>query len=367
MRIEPRALARAGMKASSAWIEPGEASKDASGSRLVSARGRKPAARSAFTLVELVVVMAIVLVLMGLVLPGATTLWAERKVADAENVIQGLLVTTRARAQRPSATETGLFFYLDRSGAQQVAVIEQVNREAAVSVAAECNNDHPVNKPDLSYNREAWQDVFQVVGDSVMSLPPPMRVVPRYAVEADASPGMFTFSDDELANSDFEKPFSATFDVPQRHRNYFTIVFDRRGEVRAWRSVLILDYDRDGNRRGDVTGLPVGFDVNGNKPNVNKYFDIDGLPPLILAFPAKPTGGGEKETVCYLVVDDARSSDPVAINFPSVDGLLVYDDAAFVEAGDPAARRAYLLRRGQPFYVNRLTGAVIRGPVGESF
>lgn len=323
--------------------------------------------RHAFTLVELVVVIAIVLVLLGLVLPGATKMWEERKVSDAENVIQGLLVTTRARAQRPNSTESGLLFYLDRSGAQQVVAIEQVNREGAVSVAAECNNDHPKNNPGMMYNREAWLDVFHVVGDSPYTLPPPMRVTPRYAVLPDATPSMFTFSDDELANSDFEKPFSAVFDVAQRHRNYFTIIFDNRGEMRVWRPVLILDYDRDGNSRGDVTGLPVGFDTAGNKPNVNKYFDIDGVPPLINTFRGKPTGGGEKETICYLVVEDAKASDPVAINFPSVDGLLVYDDSAFSEAGDPAAKREYLIRSAQPFYVNRLTGAVIRGPLGENF
>jgi len=323
--------------------------------------------RSAFTLVELVVVIAIVLVLLGLVLPSATKMWEERKVSDAENVIQGLLVTTRARAQRPNSTETGLLFYLDRSGAQQVVAIEQVNREGAVSVAPECNNDHPTNNPGMMYNREAWLDVFHVVGDSPYTLPPPMRVTPRYAVLPDAAPGMFTFSDDELANSDFEKPFSTTFDVPQRQRNHFTIIFDNRGEMRVWRPALVLDYDRDGNRRGDITGLPTGFDTAGNKPNVNKYFDIDGAPPLIWSFRGKPTGGGEKETICYLVVEDNKASDPVAINFPSVDGLLVYDDSAFVEAGDPAAKRAYLQRFGQPFYVNRLTGAVIRGPLGESF
>jgi len=328
-------------------------------------------ARFAFTLVELVVVIAIVLVLLGLVLPSASQMWENRKVADAENVIQGLLVTTRARAQRPNATETGLFFYLDRSGAQQVVAIEQVNREAATSVAPECNNDHPASNPGMEYNREAWLDVFHVVGDSPYTLPPPMRVTPRYAVLPDAS-NMYTFTDDELANNDFEKPFSASFDVAQRHRNFFTIIFDNRGEMRVWRPVLILDYDRDHNDpipRGDVTGLPVGFDSSGNgKPNVNKYYDIDGSPPLAWPFRGKPTGGGEKELICYLAIDLLSSSaDPIAINFPSVDGLLVYDDSAFRDAGDPAAKREYLLRYGQPFYVNRLTGAVIRGPQGESF
>lgn len=337
------------------------------------AKGKRQEARGirqaqvpwAFTLIELVVVMAIVLVLLGLVLPSASKMWENRKVADAENIIQGMLVTTRARAQRPNATETGLFFYLDRSGAQQIVTIEQVTPEAA-------NCTKPPNQPDPAHNREAWLDVFRIADESPLALPPPMRVVPRYVVDPLAQGGdSYYFDDDELQNSNFENPYSTAHNAAQRHRNFFTIIFDHEGRLLVWRPVFILDYnlvedDPPAINRGDVSGLPVGtgFDAygNGGGPNVSQFDDLQTGQPK-----RYPGTGGQYEEVCYLVIDPDNAADPLAINFPSVDGLLVYDDSGFVEAGDPAAKREYLLRFAQPFYVNRLTGAVIRGPLGENF
>ena len=64
----------------------------------------------------------------------------------------------------------------------------------------------------------------------------------------------------------------------------------------------------------------------------------------------------------WLIVDP--DDDKVALNFASVDGLLVYDDSLL--AGIPATeQRTVLLRTAQPLYVSRWTGVVIRGPVGE--
>ena len=66
-----------------------------------------------------------------------------------------------------------------------------------------------------------------------------------------------------------------------------------------------------------------------------------------------------------LVVDNTNANKPVAINFPSVDGLLVYDDSLFNEFDVDKDKRDFLFRTSQPIYVNRLTGSVVRGPVGE--
>jgi hypothetical protein len=44
---------------------------------------------------------------------------------------------------------------------------------------------------------------------------------------------------------------------------------------------------------------------------------------------------------------------------------LVYDESLFAAAGTSEQKRQYLLDAAQPFYVHRLTGAVVRGPVGE--
>ena len=65
------------------------------------------------------------------------------------------------------------------------------------------------------------------------------------------------------------------------------------------------------------------------------------------------------------MVDNTNANKPVAISFPSVDGLLVYDDSLFNEFDVDRDKRDFLLRTSQPMYVNRLTGSVVRGPVGE--
>ena len=55
-----------------------------------------------------------------------------------------------------------------------------------------------------------------------------------------------------------------------------------------------------------------------------------------------------------------------AINFPSVAGVLVYDDDLFGRLSDPEAKRDFLLRSARPLYVNRVTGQVLAGPLGQN-
>ena len=79
--------------------------------------------------------------------------------------------------------------------------------------------------------------------------------------------------------------------------------------------------------------------------------------------------------VPYLVVEASgqgasANQASTAINFPTVDGILLYDDEQFQEIAGPngsnaSEARAFLLRTARPLYVNRNTGAIIRGPIGE--
>ena len=85
-------------------------------------------AHPAFTLVEMIVVVAIILVILGIALPALTTLWDERKVSEAQNTIQGLLMTTRAKAlQAVSGVDSGIFFFIDAEGVQRIVSIERAN------------------------------------------------------------------------------------------------------------------------------------------------------------------------------------------------------------------------------------------------
>jgi len=314
----------------------------------MNAGAQRPASRlgmgtrvPAFTLVEMVVVIAIVLVILALVLPAASALWEERKLAVAENTVQGLLMTARVRALQAEGVQSGLFYFVDDRGAQQAVAIEQDRQNLGNIV---------------------WRDVFVLAGRA-RSLPVPMRVVPRYAVVEPAGGGggdPQTFSADELDNNNFGSPeVSVATNQAQRHRNFFAMVFSGEGQLLAGRNVLIRDVDsREVNNDciGDGTGLSVGCDAADPQPVVEFYQQDDSRTQL------DPTGAGQ--SVGFLVSDG--SNPPVAINFPSVDGLLVYDNVVFDEVSVAEDKRDFLLRTALPFYVNRMTGAIVRGPSGEN-
>jgi len=281
----------------------------------------------------MVVVVAIILVILGLVLPAASTLWGQRKTAQADNAIQGLLMTARAKAMRADGVETGFLAFVDGEGNQHLVTIEQ-------------------HRDNIHY--PAWQNVFVITGQPDQVLPTPIRAVPRYVV---IEPGQGqeeweVFRGEELANNDFNN-LPKDQDQTQRHRNFFTLVFSTDGQLIQNRDVLIQDADAEENRFGDRTGLHVG--PGGSKPpTTTKFYLRDGNEQDI-----DPTGDGI--AIPFLVTDD----QDVAINFPSIDGLLVYDDSVFNDLTVPE-KRSFVLQRGRPLYVSRWTGAVIRGPVGET-
>ncbi len=295
-----------------------------------------------FTLVEMVVVVAIVLIVLGFVLPAASTLWEERKTSQAVNTIQGLLMTTRARAMQADGVETGFLAFVDHEGVQRLLPIEQVQPPTALS----------------PLDRVAWENVFVIRDERDHVLPVPIRIVPRYVVEdLSLNPLAETFelfSDTELANDDFSTLPAGTDDQAQRHRNFFTIVYSTDGQLLVNRDVLIQDVnsDPDKNDLGDRTGLPVGPGDPDDATTEEYYIgDKSETLPIGMAIP-------------FVVRDN--ETDDTALNFLSVDGLLVYDDSLFTGLPDAAEKREYLLRSARPLYVSRWTGAVIRGPVGES-
>ncbi|MFH1111166.1 MAG: hypothetical protein V1790_18510 [Planctomycetota bacterium] len=305
---------------------------------------------SAFTLVEMVIVVAVILLIVGIVLPAASTMWKERRIAEAQDTISGMLMTTRARAMQNDFGDSGLFFYVDEAGVQRIVSIIQDAKKAADPAT-----------------REAWANVFNVTTERSYALPVPMRVVPRYVVEDPndrkwtgvdpAKVRAATFSPQELENNDFTISLPPDRDQAQRHRNFFSMIYSSSGQLRVRRDVLIRDLDADPDKSpgGDVTGLTVGGP--GAPPaQVSKYYDQANVTLNI-----DPKGVQKIDSL----VTDAGNRD-VAINFPSVDGLLVYDESLFSNAGTAEQKRQFLLDAAQPFYVHRLTGAVVRGPVGEA-
>ena len=284
----------------------------------------------------MIVVISIILVILALVIPASTTLWNQRKAAETENTIQGLLMTTRAKAMQPRGTETGFLAFVDDKGVQHLVSIEQ--------------NKQMLGNP-------AWQSVFDIADEPDQTLPVPIRTVPRYVVDDPAADpdGWRTFSSLELNNNDFAAP-PTNVQPSQRNRNFFTMLYSTEGQLLIARDVLIRDLDVDADGRGDRTKLHVGPGPATSGPVTTRYYARNGIPQRI-----DPVG---TEAVAFLITD-ARD-DTVAINFASIDGLLVHDDSLYSGLPSGEDKRAFLLRAGQPLYVSRWTGLVIRGPVGET-
>ena len=301
---------------------------------------RHESARRAFgfTLMELLVVMSVIIILAGVLLPAVHAIWAQRKVATAENVVRGLLMTTRPRAMEAGGRESGLLFMVDKDGTQRVFPIAQV------PAADPMLEKLPAERERLGQNQ------FQVLDDREYSLPAPMRVVPRYAVDIDTTSSdddIYTFSPAELASNSFPTNGAPGASEAQRHRNYFTMVYSNEGNLRTWRDVLIRDIDEDLDGKGDRTGLTVASAARYHRQDGDDVALVEDHPDW---------------TLDNLIVDEQG----VAVNFPSVDGLLVYDDSLFNQLVTAVGQRDYLLREAQPFYVARQSGAVVRGPLGEN-
>jgi len=311
-------------------------------------RKRNESRGSGFTLIEMLVVVAIVLIALTIVLPSATALWNQRKVADAENVIQGLLMTARAGSLQAGGADSGLLFFLDEDGTQEVVSIE-----ADVEGRLEC-----AQSPACL---AAWEKVFRVTERRRQRIPAPMRAVPRYAVDEDMGVPNEYFSAAELANDSFATPIMGV-NQAQRHRNYFTMIYSGDGRLLVRRDVLIRDDDLDdvaenGRGIGDRTGLRVG-EGPPNVSNVKQYYAQDDK--------IKDIGPAGSDLAVPFLVSYNETGKLAAVNFPSVDALIVYDDSIFLGLGPAEEKREYLVREGLPFYVNRLTGAVVKGPRGET-
>jgi type II secretory pathway pseudopilin PulG len=296
-------------------------------------------------MVELGVVIVIIAVLVTIVLPPVSRMWEARKIATAENYLRAALTIALRRAASPDRGESGLLFVMDATGAQR---IYQIERQAVRDPA----NFNATRGALISQNR------FVILEDSEYIVPEPMRFAPLWAVRTqDSDNAPFAYSPEELANNNFENPGSTvgSWQEGQRHRNYFTLVFSADGRLLSGRDVLIVDADTDDNGRGDRTGLTVG-----EAAQYYAVYSTDEEDKLDI----DPAGGLTLDGLISIL--QAGSGSATAVNFPSVNGLLLYDDAIFGQQPTPVAKRDMLLSTARPFYIAGPSGALVRGPIGET-
>ncbi|GJM23887.1 MAG: hypothetical protein DHS20C16_03020 [Phycisphaerae bacterium] len=298
----------------------------------------------AFTLIELIVVIAIIGILSALVVPGASSLWSQRNEAASANLIRGLLQSVRTQAIRYG--ERGLFFYVDRDGTQRIAFIESDPSRGGANARDQVDCDDASQPIDCVTPSDAVNR-FHVMDQQVYSVPAPFRVAPKWALIAPSPPGPTPFP--ENSDSSAAWPMQLAYErffiqargreTPQYHRNFFSVVFDSSGQLIVGRDVLVHDVDSDGDGLGDRTRLNIG--------NPNKWWDRTGDDPSVVG-----------NLFDIVVLDDGA-----AANFISVDGLVVYDDAD-IEGLDGASIQLVMGRDGQSLFVSRYTGEVIFGPKG---
>ncbi len=321
---------------------------------LVHARG--------FTLVEITVVIIIIALLAAIVLPSVNSMWRQRNVSTAENMVKGALESARAAALRRG--DRGLFFYLD-DGVQKMAPIQAdpidlsfIDNPPTIPAVDLDGNGMPDDQDNM-VTRPVASLRFRISDGPILTVPAPLRVCPRVVVDTDDDNNPMTnppaqtllWSDLELSNDDYQ---AAALTDAQKQRNFFTLVFDRDGRLSIDRDIVIHDLDRDNNGFGDRTKLRVD--------KATDYYPLTGSAAgAATPFESLP-GAASGVVMDDLVVDSAG----VALNFPGADGLLVYDDDAFRQFPPPPSieRRKFVQERSQPYYVGRL-GEIIPGPVGE--
>ena len=115
----------------------------------------------------------------------------------------------------------------------------------------------------------------------------------------------------------------------------------------------MLDADLDEDGLGVQTGLPVTDESTAS----TEYVSFKGT--------SLPLSSQDTSFFIPGTIVLGPPEKTVALNFPSVDGLLVYDDQLFSEL-DLSGKQPFLLRVGRPIYVSRMVGAIIRGSIGES-
>lgn len=296
---------------------------------------------NAFTLVELVVVLGIISLLAVISLPSINRMVADTRRADAENRLQGLLRSARMRALHRK--ESGLFFFVE-GDVQRIAFIQAEPLNLIKPVDELSAPDWGSDKVPGTNDDVAAQDTadrFRVLQDTVYELPAPFRAVPRY-IPFDPT----VWDNDKLANNDYQDQPNGSAGI-ENHRNFFTIIFSPDGVIRVGRPVLIHDHAEPASDAGGITNLTVSF--------ADAYQDIKGG---FLPFE-------DNRPLPKMIVDENDN----ALTFPSVDGVLVYDDDLFRDHPDAdplvVTKRQFLIRHARPLYISRQTGAIIRGPLGE--
>ena len=325
---------------------------------------RPHSGRPAFTLVEMLTVVAIIALILGMAIPSFSDMWEDRKLAGAITTMHGVLRSTRARAMHQN--ELGLFFYIDPHTKRQRIVPIEPDPPDDDPLCHEFQTDCGGDPNDLDFSISDCVTApmaeyrYRVVAGDAYELPAPVRVAPRSILDF-KSKGKPLWTDLEIAHDSYNVPVDGGRPL---HRNFFTIIFGSDGRMVVGQPVIIRDIalrNPDtgehfaGAHRGYRTGLRVHDPTDYYTNDVKNPDETESLDPV-----------GSKHL--FDIIVDAED-ETTALNFTSVGGLLVYDESQLADQPyeeDGTLKREFLVAHGQPIYVSRLTGEILEGPDGEN-
>ncbi len=186
-------------------------------------------ATRSFTLVELVVVIAVILILLGLVLPAASAIWQHSQVLNVDKRVINILRMARTRSLMLKHSSYGILVHIDPSfGSPLITYIRSKTTP----------------DPTLGETFQDWQDVCD-----------------RYEVDTEVD-----FNQEFLARVGFSPLGIIEWEIADilnedyragKQRNFFAIVF-RRGQREMSSPIIIYDEDADDDGFGDQLSLSVG-------------------------------------------------------------------------------------------------------------
>lgn len=301
--------------------------------------------RSGLTLMEIMVVIGIIVLVMALAVP-ALSVWESRKVQEAINLTSNLLKRAQAKAVSEHSP-LGLFFYIEpETGSQYIWPIEP---------------DVQIDPADPASPR-LTADRFKLREVEPFKLPKPMRVVPASVLD-DSLPVHLLWTPEQLADDNLrDPPDDSVFpqtpnnnvitgeDGTQYHRNFFVILFDRRGRLTTSRRAFIVDPDPPEPPDYPDSSVPSrdcgGFE---SYPGYLTRLIVNDDPSLT-------------EGLRYVIVDDRDPPPKVGcgnpIRFQAAEALLIYNQEEFDNQTD---QRRFLRISSQPLYIHPATGGIIKG------
>jgi len=185
---------------------------DKAGRRSVSAR------RSAFTLLELMVVIGIIILVASLAVPAVGPMLKSNQRAQAINTLNGMLTVAQTAAQANALNAALRFeraFEVDEDGQM---VDRQGNRVAESGGEPAWLPYQQVKYVLYAFNRSS-SNTFEVMQDtSSVALPKSVWIAPGYSIDM------------SLADADLYSPYS-TVPISYNRLNTFYVVFDQSGGV----------------------------------------------------------------------------------------------------------------------------------------